>query len=96
MKAGLIKGVLLGIIAPIIACIVYVVFINEETLENFINNFVTDRNLPAIISLSLLINLALFFLKLKFNKDEQSRGILFSTFLYGSIIVILIIKINIK
>jgi hypothetical protein len=89
MKADLIKGVLLGIIAPIIACIFYVVFIKEETLENFINHFVTDRNLPAIISLSLLINLALFFLKLKFNKDEQSRGILFSTFLYGVIIVIL-------
>jgi len=96
MKADLIKGVLLGIIAPIIAFIVYVVFIKEETLENFINNFVTDGNLPKIISLSLLINLALFFLKLKFNKDEQSRGILFSTFLYGAIIVILIIKINIK
>ena len=89
MKSDLIKGILLGIIAPIIACIVYVVFINEETLENFINNFVTDRNLPAIISLSLLINLALFFLKLKFNKDEQSRGILLSTFLYGVVIVIL-------
>ena len=89
MKSDLIKGTLLGIIAPIIACIVYVVFINEETLENFINNFVTDRNLPAIISLSLLINLALFFVKLKFNKDEQSRGILLSTFLYGVVIVIL-------
>ena len=89
MKADLIKGVLLGIIAPIIACIFYVVFINEETLENFINNFVTDGNLPKIISLSLLINLALFFVKLKFNKDEQSRGILFSTFLYGVVIVIL-------
>ena len=89
MKADLIKGVLLGIIAPIIACIFYVVFIKEKTLENFINHFVTDRNLPSIISLSLLINLALFFLKLKFNKDEQSRGILFSTFLYGVIIVIL-------
>ena len=89
MKADLIKGVLLGVIAPIIACIVYVVFIKEETLENFINNFVTDGNLPKIISLSLLINLALFFLKLKFNKDEQSRGILLSTFLYGVVIVIL-------
>ena len=89
MKLDLIKGVLLGIIAPIIAFIVYVVFIKEETLENFINNFVTYRNLPAIISLSLLINLALFFLKLKFNKDEQSRGILFSTLLYGVVIVIL-------
>ena len=89
MKSDLAKGVLLGIIAPIIAFIVYVVFIKEESLENIINHPGFYRNLPAIISLSLLINLALFFLKLKFNKDEQSRGILFSTFLYGFLIVIL-------
>ena len=89
MKVDLIKGVLLGIIAPIIAFMVYIVFIKEETLENFINNFVTDGNLPSIISLLLLINLVLFFVKLKFNKDEQSRGILFSTFLYGVVIIIL-------
>ena len=85
----LIKGVLLGIIAPIIAFIVYVVFIMETTLGGVINNPSFNKNLPAIISLSLLLNLALFFLKIKFNKDEQSRGILFSTFLYGTVIVIL-------
>ena len=56
---------------------------------SFITNQVNDINLPKIISLSLLGNLALFFLKLKFNKDQQSRGILFSTFLYGVVIVIL-------
>ena len=89
MKSDLIKGVLLGIIAPIIAFVVYVVFIKEEPLETIINHPDFNRNLPAIISLSLLINLALFFLKIKFNKDEQSRGILFSTFLYGVVIVIL-------
>ena len=85
----LIKGVLLGIIAPIIAFIVYVVFIMETTLGGVINNPSFNKNLPAIISLSLLINLVLFFMKLKFNKDEQSRGILFSTFLYGTVIAIL-------
>jgi hypothetical protein len=89
MKSDLVKGVLLGIISPIIAFIIYVVFIIETTLGNVINNPSFNRNLPSIISLSLLINLALFFLKIKFNKDEQSRGILFSTFLYGFIIIIL-------
>jgi hypothetical protein len=89
MKSNLVKGVLLGIISPIIAFIIYVVFIIETTLGNVINNPSFNRNLPAIISLSLLINLALFFLKIKFNKDEQSSGILFSTFLYGVVIVIL-------
>jgi len=89
MKSDLVKGVLLGIISPIIAFIIYVVFIIETTLDSVINNPSFNRNLPAIISLSLLINLALFFLKIKSNKDEQSRGILFSTFLYGFIIIIL-------
>ena len=89
MKSDLVKGVLLGIISPIIAFVIYVVFIIETTLDSVINNPSFTNNLPAIISLSLLINLALFFLKIKFNKDEQSRGILFSTFLYGVVIVIL-------
>ena len=89
MKSDLVKGVLLGIISPIIAFIIYVVFIIKTTLGNVLNNPSFNRNLPAIISLSLLINLALFFLKIKSNKDEQSRGILFSTFLYGFIIIIL-------
>ena len=89
MKSDLSKGVLLGIISPIIAFVIYVVFIIETTLGSVINNPSFTNNLPAIISLSLLINLALFFLEIKFNKDEQSRGILFSTFLYGVVIVIL-------
>ena len=89
MKIDVIKGSLLGIIAPILALMVYIVFIKEITLEYFINNFITDKNLPPIISLSLLINLVLFFVKLRFDKDEQSRGILFSTFLYGVVIVLL-------
>lgn len=89
MKVDFIKGLLLGIISPIISFVFYVVFIMEKTLGSVINNPSFNKNLSAIISLSLLINLALFFLKLKFNKDEQSRGILFSTFLYGILIVIL-------
>ena len=89
MKSDLIKGILLGIISPMILFVFVTVFYFEYDLMSFINNKINDVNLPKIISLSLLINLALFFLKLKFNKDEQSRGILLSTFLYGVVIVIL-------
>ena len=89
MKADLIKGILLGIISPMILFVFVTVFYFKYDLMSFINNKVNDINLPKIISLSLLINLALFFMKLKFNKDEQSRGILLSTFLYGVVIVIL-------
>ena len=89
MKSDLRKGVLLGIISPIILFFFVIGFYFEYDLILFINNQVNNINLPKIISLSLLINLVLFFVKLKFNKDEQSRGILLSTFLYGVVIVIL-------
>ena len=89
MKSDLIKGVLLGIISPMILFVFVTVFYLEYDLMSFIKNKVNNINLPKIISLSLLINLVLFFVKLKFNKDEQSRGILLSTFLYGVVIVIL-------
>ena len=89
MNKDVIKGLIVGIIAPIVAFIVYVLFYRRDKLEYFINNLVTEINLPAIISLSLLINLLIFFLSIHFNKDYQARGILFATLLYGIVIVIL-------
>ena len=89
MNLDVIKGFLIGIISPVILFVCITVFYLEYDLISFINNKINAVNLPKIISLSLLINLALFFLKIKFNKDDQSRGILFSTFLFGAIIIIL-------
>ena len=89
MNRDIFKGVILGIVSPIIMFVIVVVFFRESNLTDFINHQVTERNLPSIISLTLLANLSLFFIKIKMNKDEQSRGILLSTFLYGIIIVYL-------
>tara|TARA_B110000444_G_C18553199_1_gene461251 strand:- start:300 stop:578 length:279 start_codon:yes stop_codon:yes gene_type:complete len=89
MNFNLIKGCILGVFYPIILFIVVVVFFRDYSLIDFINIQLTKSNLPSIISLSLLSNLAFFFIKLKMNKDEQSRGILISTFLYGFVIIIL-------
>ena len=93
MNVNLIKGILIGIFSPLIAFIFYVSFIIESNVSSIINNPKFYINLSAIISLSLLINLALFFLKIQFNQDEQSRGILLSTFLYGIAIVLLYFNI---
>ena len=89
MNRDIFKGVILGIVSPIIMFVIVVVFFRESNLTDFINHQVTEHNLPSIISLTLLANLSLFFIKIKMNKDEQSRGILLSTFLYGIIIVYL-------
>ena len=89
MNRDIFKGVILGIVSPIILFVIVVGFFRESNLTDFINYQLTERNLPSIISLTLLANLSLFFIKIKMNKDEQSRGVLLSTFLYGIIIVYL-------
>lgn len=89
MNVELLKGVVVGFLSPLIFFVIVVVFYLGYNLTYFINNLITDYNFPIIISLSLLANLALFFIKIKMNKDEQSRGILFSTIVFGVLIVFL-------
>ena len=89
MNTDLIKGVFIGFLAPIILFVLVVVFYEGYELSFFINELITDYNLPIIISLTLFVNLVLFLIKFQLNKDEQSRGILFSTILYGVVIVYL-------
>ena len=89
-KQRLIKGMIIGIIAPIAAFIVYVAYATEKADPLYIYNQVVKMGkLPHIISLSLLINLLIFFINIKTNRDASARGILFSTILYGILIIIL-------
>jgi hypothetical protein len=89
MNTDLIKGVFIGFLAPIILFVLVVVFYEGYELSFFINELITDYNLPIIISLTLFVNLVLFLIKFQTNKDEQARGVLFSTILYGVVIVYL-------
>ena len=85
----LFKGFLVGLIAPIVAFVVYVEFYLEMEVEQVFLTILDIGKLPHIISLSLLINLLIFFMKLQTNREESARGILFSTILYGIGIAIL-------
>lgn len=89
MNINFVKGIVIGVFSPIVLFVFVVVFNLEYSLTDFIDNQITEYNLPSLISLSLLSNLALFFIKIKMNKDMQSRGILCSTILYGALIVYL-------
>ena len=87
MKSNLLIGLILGIVSPIILFIITIVFILEYNITDFVNYQINKQNFPAIISLCLLANLAMFFLKLKNSKDQQAKGVLFSTFLFGILII---------
>lgn len=87
MKSNLLKGLITGIVSPIILFIITIVFFLEYNISDFVNHKINKQNFPAIISLCLLSNLAMFFFKLKNNKDQQAKGVLLSTFLYGILII---------
>jgi len=90
MNKQLIKGTIAGIIAPIAAFVVYVAFFSEDSDPlGMYHKIVAMGKLSHVISLSVLINLLIFFMNIKTNKDQQARGILLATILYGITIAII-------
>ena len=89
MNNQTLNGFLVGLISPFVAFSVYVLFFLDLDLFDTFNKVVEANKLPHIISLSLLINLLIFFMKIKTNRDHAARGVLGSTILYGFLIVIL-------
>jgi hypothetical protein len=92
MNKSVVKGFFIGAIAPIAAFIVYVAFFTEKSDPiGMYKQLVEMGKLSHIISLSVLINLVVFFMSIKTNRDMHARGILFSTILYG--VTILVMKL---
>ena len=90
MNKESLKGLLVGLMAPIAAFVVYVAFftVDSNPKEMYFKIIDMDK-LSQVISLSVLINLVIFFINIKTYRDEQARWIIFSTIIYGIVIVIL-------
>ena len=92
LKKQLAGGIAIGILVPfVISSIVFIQTNPNLDYKEYFNIYLHGQILAAILSLSLLGNLALFFLFLKLEKEMVSRGIVGSTLLVG--VVILILKI---
>lgn len=77
-------GFLIGILAPVAAFYIFTVLYRpHEAFHEVLQAFVKRNVLTHVISLSAIINLPLFFLFLKQNKESISRGILGATLLYA-------------
>ena len=92
MNNQLFKGIFVGIVAPVAAFIVYVAFFtdNPDPLLMFHKLIAIDR-LTHVMSLSVIINLVIFFMKIQTGRDDAARGIVFATFIYAFVIMILTI-----
>ena len=90
MNKEVVKGFFVGVIAPIAAFVVYVAFFTEDAdPKGMYKKLVEIGKLSHVISLSVLINLLIFFMDLKTYRDEQARGVLLATIFYGITIVIM-------
>ena len=90
MNKQLIKGTIVGIIAPIAAFVVYVAFFTEDSDPIGMYNTLVEMNkLSHVMSLSVLINLLIFFMNIKTNRDQEARGVLLATMLYGITIAVI-------
>ena len=83
-------GIICGILAPSIGILIFVLTnYSEQTLHQFVNTTIEGKILSPLLSLYAVINLGLFYLFLHFDRLYSARGVIFSTILYGVLIVIL-------
>ena len=82
-------GFFVGVIAPFVAFSVFVLFYLDLDLFLTINEVSKSEKLTHIISLSLLINLLIFFMKIMTRREQAARGVLGATIFYAFIIVYL-------
>jgi len=90
IKDNLVTGLVSGMIAPLAAFCVYAkIKFPEEELGNIFYHVKGLGILSAMISLSVFINLLVFFLFIWAKADRSAKGVLAATFIYAFIVVIL-------
>lgn len=89
-KDSTILGIVIGLIAPLVVMLgFWKVQFGHTSLIGFYEVMVQSNNLPGLISIGLLGNLAAFFLFYRQKLDVSARGVIIATFGYGLVIVIL-------
>ena len=87
MNKDFIKGTIVGLIAPIVAFVVYVAFYLEADVLQTFYSLIGVNKITHVISLSTLINLLIFFMNLKTNREVAAKGILLATIFYAFLVI---------
>lgn len=86
----LLIGTLTGLLVPaFLMSIIYAVKFGESTFLSFVETTIEQGVAAPIVALSLLGNLGLFFLYLRFDKLWATRGVMIATLLYGLLMLYL-------
>ena len=84
-------GLVIGLLGPVLGFYIYyqLVFADHVSLAGFIKFVHTPETLSKVISLSVLLNLPLFFWFIHKRLDRTARSVLAATFVYVAIIAYL-------
>jgi len=86
-------GAVLGLISPILAMFgYYLYFYSYMTIRGFIHFLQLGNIYTPLLSLSVVINLLVFFIFIWTDRLFSARGVLLATFIYAGIVVYLKIK----
>ena len=83
-------GLIIGILSPPLAFYIFSLFEYQgESAIELLKGFAGRKVLTHVISLSVLINLPLFFAFLSSNREYTARGIIGATLIYAFVVLIL-------
>ena len=83
-------GLILGLLAPTLGIIIFFYSkFSESNLSEFLTISIQEKMLSPLLSLCAVINLAVFYLFIQFDKLQTAKGIILATFIYGLAIVLL-------
>lgn len=80
-KIDLFYGLIIGLISASIGVYLFVVLFTEYEFFEGYSILKAQGQLGKLIALGAILNLVVFFLLLKFNKELMARGVVFATLL---------------
>jgi hypothetical protein len=89
-KDKFLTGFLTGIAAPPVAFYLFCLFYYpDEKIIDLLNGYIRRNVLTHVISLSVLIDLPLFFILLNMKNERGAMGIIGSVFIYVFIVLLI-------
>ena len=78
-KLELLYGFIIGIFATVLGCYLFIAIFTEYTFLLGIQIMKSNGHLGKIITLGAVLNLIIFFILLKINKELMARGVILAT-----------------
>lgn len=80
-KTDLLLGAFIGIIASAIGSFIFIEIFTKHTFIEGLEMMKSQGNLGKIITLGSILNIVIFFVLLKFNREMMARGVVLGTIL---------------